>query len=150
LARVDELLHGHQTVALDTSVFIYHLENVARYSDVVGKLMDAIEGGTLHGVTSAITLMELAVRPLQLNRPDIAAEYEVLLQNFPNLTIMDVDRNVLHRAAVLRAVHRLKPPDAIQVGTCLAAGATAFVTNDKMLRRVSGCEVILLDDMLLP
>lgn len=59
--------------------------------------------------------MELAVRPLQLGRPDVADEYEVLVANFPHLTITDIERPTVRRAAELRARHGLRPADALQV-----------------------------------
>jgi hypothetical protein len=45
----------------------------------------------LHGITSTITLLEISVRPLSLNREDIARKYEALLVNFPNLDVVDID-----------------------------------------------------------
>ena len=38
--------------------------------------------------------------------------------------------------------------DALQVAGCLIGGATAFVTNDKALRRFDQVEVVILDDLL--
>ncbi len=88
------------------------------------------------------------MRPLQLSRPDVADEYETLLAAFPNLTIVEVSRPIARRAAELRATFRLRPADAIQVAACVEHGATAFLTNDKGLRRVNLLDVILLDDFL--
>jgi predicted nucleic acid-binding protein len=143
-----DALRDHERVGLDTAVFIYQLEGASRFAATAGEALDAVARGVCQGVTSSLTLMEVAVRPLALGRPDVADEYEVLLANFPNLAIIDVDRRVARRAAELRATHRLRPADALQVGACIEAGATAFLTNDRELRRVTELPVLLLEDFV--
>lgn len=133
-------------VGLDTMAFIYHIEQAPPYAAVVRPFFEALEQGALRAVTSVLTLMELAVRPLQMQRPEVADDYELLLVHFPNLTIVDVDRTITRRAAELRAAYRLRPADALQVGTALAAGAGSFVTNDRTLSRVEGLQIVLIDD----
>jgi len=92
--------------------------------------------------------MELAVKPLQEQRAEVAAHYESLLINFPNLAIATVNRQVAHRGAELRAMYRLRPADAMQIAACLEYGATAFVTNDRDLRRVTEIQILLLEDFV--
>ena len=104
-------LRDHDLVGLDTAIFVYFFEGVQDYANLVAPVFEAIETGVFHGATSAITLMELAVRPLQLGRRDIADEYEVRLDIFPNLTIRDVSRTTLRQAAQLIARHQLHGPD---------------------------------------
>lgn len=141
-------MREHRLIGLDTSVFIYHLEGVSRYAACAGVVFDELATGGFEGVSSVLTLMELAVRPLQLGRPEVADEYEVLLANYPHLTIAEIDRRTVRRAAELRARHGLRPADALQVAACLEHGATAFLTNDRDLRRVTETQVILLDDFV--
>jgi len=145
---VIDRLSAHDLVGLDTSIFIYHLEGVRNYAELVAPVFDAIETGSLHGVTSLITLLELVVRPLQMGRPDIADEYEVRLEDFPNLTIRGFSRATVRLASTLIAQHRLQGPDAMQIAACLQHGATAFVTNDIRLRRVTELEIIILNDFI--
>jgi len=149
VAGLVDALGRHERIGLDTPVFIYHLEGSSRYAEPAGHVFDELAEGRFAGVTSVLTLMELAVKPLQLGRPEVADEYEVLLANFPHLTVAGIDRPAARRAAELRAMHRLRPADALQVASCLEAGATAFVTNDRDFRRVSDFQVLLLDDFLV-
>lgn len=134
--RLTASLARHEYVGIDTAIFIYHVEGSLRFAEPAGVAIDALARGLITGVTSVLTLMELTVQPLRLGRLVAANEYEILLTSFPNLEIIDVDRAVVRRAAELRAAYRLKPADAIQVAASLERQATAFLTNDRGLRRV--------------
>lgn len=101
-------------------------------------------------MTSVITLMEVAVRPLQLQRPEISDDCDLLLLNYPNLSVVDVDRDVARQAAELRARYRLRPADSFHVATALSAGAAYFVTNDRSLSVVGGIHMLLVDGFAAP
>ncbi|NJN80405.1 MAG: type II toxin-antitoxin system VapC family toxin [Anaerolineales bacterium] len=93
--------------------------------------------------------MEITVRPWQLEREAIAREYEAVLVHFPNLSLVDVDRNVARIAAQLRAKYKVSPADALQVAASLSFGAKAFLTNDKRLSKLEELiDVIVLDDFI--
>ncbi len=144
-----ERLATHTRVGLDTSVFIYQVEAHPDYLPLTQALFAGVQDGRWTAVTSTITLMELTVRPWQLDRPAVAREYEVLLVHFPHLSLLDVTRDVARRAAQLRAEYRLRPVDALQIATALVHGATAFVSNDRaFLRLTSKADVVLLDDLI--
>ena len=110
--------------------------------------MDELARGSFTGVTSVLTLMEIAVKPLHHGRPDVAEEYEVLLANYPNLVIAAIDRPPARRAAELRSQYRLLPADALQVAACLEQGATALLSNDRELRRITDLQVWMLADFV--
>lgn len=135
-------------VGVDTAAFIYHIEAAPKYQGAVQPFFEAVARGDFRAVTSVISLMEIAVRPLQLKQPEVADEYEVLLLTYPNLTVVDVDRHIARRAAELRARYRLRPADSLQVATGIEAGATAFVTNDQDLARLPDIQVLLIDSFL--
>lgn len=143
-----ERLTAHTTVGLDTSVFIYQLEAHPDYLPITQTLFTGVQAGRWAAITSTITLMELTVRPWQIGRPAVAREYETLLVHFPHLTILDVTRDVARRAAQLRAEYRLRPADALQIGTAIIHGATAFVSNDRALLRVApALEIVMLEQL---
>jgi len=148
VADLAAALRRHQRIGLDTPIFIYHLEGTTHLAGLAGVALDELAGGAFSGVTSVLTLMEIAVKPLQLRRPDIAEEYEVLLANYPNLVIAALDRPTARRAADLRAGYRLRPADALQVAACLEQGATAFLSNDRDLRRITDLHVWMLEDFV--
>ncbi len=149
---MDELgkrLTKAKVIGLDTSIFIYFLEDNERYRALTQFTFNGIEKGKWEGVTSTITLMEITVRPWQLGKELAAREYEAVISHFPNLSVVDVDRNVARAAAQLRAKYNISPPDALQVAASLSFGAKAFLTNDKRLSRLEELiDVLVLDDFV--
>jgi predicted nucleic acid-binding protein len=147
--RLVERLRHLSVIGLDTAIFIYHFEENQTYLGLTRELFSSIEMGERTGVTSAITLMEIIVKPLSLGRQDVAQKYEALLANFPNLTIAEIDRDVIRQAARLRAKYRIRPPDALQASVSLIYGAHAFITNDRLFERLRDeLDVIILDDFI--
>jgi predicted nucleic acid-binding protein len=144
------VLQAHTLCGFDASAFIYFLEGTSAYTDLIVPVFDAVESGSLQAVTSAITIMELTVKPLRIGRPDIADEYRQFLDDFPHLSIIELSRDVIDRGTELRASHGLRVADALQIAACLTSGATAFVTNDLRLRRIQELEIIMLNDFPSP
>jgi predicted nucleic acid-binding protein len=139
---------SHQKVLIDASVWIYHFEQHPQFGATVGRIIEDLEAGKFRGVASELTLLELTVRPLQLGRQDVADDYEVLLGYFPHFELEPISRDILLEAAGLRARHRLRTPDAIQLATGLEAGATLAFTNDGAWRDLPFIEVSILSDSL--
>jgi predicted nucleic acid-binding protein len=72
-----------------------------------------------------------------------------MVSHFPNAHLVDVTSDVARRAAQLRATYNLRPADSLHVASSLVSGATAWITNDHGLRRLSTLlDVIILDDFL--
>ena len=137
----------HQRVLIDTSVWIYHFEEHSTFGEAAGRVIEELEAGSFRGIASELTLLEIIVKPLQLGRQDAADDYETLLCNFPNLDLIPISRAILLDAAGLRARHRLRTPDAIQLSTAFSSGATLAITNDAAWAHVAGIETLLLSDL---
>ena len=147
MERLLEQLARHTLIALDTSIFIYHFEAHPRYQPLTEVVLTGVQDGRWAAVGSTLLVMELTVRPWQLNQPTVAHEYEVLLIHFPHLSLLDATRNIARRAAQLRATYNLRPADALHIATALVSGATAFITNDRGLARLAPIlEIIILED----
>lgn len=140
-------LAPHSLLALDTSIFIYHFEAHPTYLPFTRFLLHSVATGNRGAIISELVFLELLVKPMSLEREDLADQYELLLDNFPNLKTRPIQRTVLRRAAHLRGRHRVKAPDAIHLATALESGATVFICNDKELRAVQGIETIILGDL---
>ena len=149
MANLEQRLEGHQVVGLDTSIFIYHLEANPKYIPLTQTVLQIIQSGRSNGIVSTVTVMELTVHPWRMGRGDVAHQYEALLVNFPNLRLVEVTREVARRGAQLRANYNLRPADALQVATAMMGGATAWVSNDKKLKRLElAMDVLILDDFV--
>ena len=138
---------SHKRVLIDTSVWIYHIEQNPTLAPAAGRVIESVQDGKVRGVASELTLLELTVGPLQVGRQDVADDYEILLDYFPNFELQPITREVLLEAAGLRARHRLRTPDAIQVATGLRFGATLAVTNDESWRNLPSIETVVLSDL---
>jgi predicted nucleic acid-binding protein len=139
---------GSGPVALDTSVFVYFIEEHPIYLPLVDPLFEAIAAGEIQAVTSSLTLLEVLVVPFRFANAPLIDQYETLLTRSRGLRLIDLGRDVLRSAALLRAATRAKTPDAIQLACALDAGCPVFLTNDERLPRVSGLRILQLDDYL--
>lgn len=135
-----------QTIGLDTAPLIYHIEGNNKYSPIIDPFFQAIDRNEILVVTSTITLMEVLIQPLRLDKKDLVAQYKEILLDTSNLIIVDVVAEIAEIAARLRAQYNIRPPDSIQLATALFMGSTTLLTNDKDLRKVTELEIVLLDD----
>lgn len=139
---------GAGPVALDTSVFIYFVEEEPRYLRLVEPLFQAVDRGELRAVTSALTLLETLVVPLRAENRALAARYEALLTKSRGLRMINLDSNLMRTAAEIRALTGAATPDALQLAGALRGGATAFVTNDRPLPEIPSLRTVQLSEFV--
>ncbi|CAN5332593.1 PIN domain-containing protein [soil metagenome] len=137
---------GSGPIGVDASIFIYFVERNPTYVDQVRPLFRSAESDELKLVTSALTLLEVLVVPLRAGNFLLAERYEALLTRGRGLRMVEIDRFQLRAAAELRAVHRVRTPDALQLAAALSAGCSAFVTNDRRLATPAGLRIVQLAD----
>ena len=147
---IEGFLKRHRKIGIDTSTFIYQVEGNPKYVDVVDPVFAWLELQNNSAVTSTVTMLELLVRPYQDSDIRRVNEFYALLSTYPNLQWVPPTLEIADTAAQLRAERRLKTPDALQAATALVAGATAFLTNDAVFRRVFGLELLVLDEIRQP
>ncbi len=136
-------------IGLDTSLFIFYLEDHPRYLSLCDEVFDLLEQGGAEAVTSTVSLLEVLVQPLASGKTDLVNEYRSFLTATPHLTLRVLDPALAERAAALRARYQvIRAADAIQLAAALEFGARVFLTNDDRLRRVTEVEVIVLERWL--
>ncbi len=145
MSPLRSFLARHRRVALDTSIFIYQLEANPAYVDLAGEVFSWLERSPHTAVTSTLTMTELLVQPYRAGDERLVNRYFGLLSVFPNLEWIAPDLAIADAAARLRAEYRLRTPDALQVATAIRGGASALLTNDADLVRVSEFEIGVLD-----
>ena len=116
-----------KTVGLDTAPLINFIEQGPGRIEKLRPFFAAAGRGDLRLATSFITLVEVLVQPLRSGREDLAHAYRDILLRSPALRAIPFDRQAAEEAARLRAVHRLRTPDAIQVAAALQSGASHFL-----------------------
>jgi predicted nucleic acid-binding protein len=131
-------------VGIDAAVFIYFIEEDARYLPDVRPLFLEADRGERLLVTSALTLLEVLVVPFRTGDRQLAERYENLITRSRGLRVMDVTRDQLRAAAQLRAATGVKTPDALQLVAALGAGCKVFITNDRRLPSIPGLRVLQL------
>ena len=147
VAPLQGFLRRHRLIALDTSVFIYQLEGNARYLDFTDPIFFWLQRSG-RAVTSSVTMTELLVQHYRDSDEQQVDEFYGLLSTYPNLEWVAPTLQIADPAARIRAIHRLRTPDALQAATAIHARATGLVTNDSDFKRVDGFETLVLEDLL--
>lgn len=137
-------------VTLDTNCFIYYFENNANYAPKLELIFDQIQDGLLQGSMSILSFLEILVKPKKENNIFLENRYKVILNNYPNLKIIELSFVVADLAAKLRAIYSLKTPDAIILATSIYMKSKYLITNDLHFKGIGEKEnisVILLDEL---
>jgi len=133
------------SLLIDTSVLIAYLEGEQEITEAATLVIDDwVQRGRNRAFVSAISAMELLVGPLQATQA--TDEYFDFLLRFPNVDCIPVDITIAEQAALVRARYKIKPPDALIIGTAVATGAELIVTNDVSWVGISPKPVVLLGD----
>lgn len=143
-----DLVLRHRKVGLDSNLFIYLIDDVAPWAEGVAELLTAVDARAISAVMSAIGMAEVLSGPardgdfgrLERNHDDI--------RSISGLAILPLTPEVAVDAAVIRGARGMTLPDAIHLATARAAGATAFITNDRSIRGSAKLQVVYLDDLV--
>ena len=146
--RIRAFLRLQPCVALDTSVFIYHLEANPKYLAQTKAIFSWLELPQSQAVTSTITMTELLVLPYREDDQQGVEDFYGLLSTYPNLNWIAPNLQIADLAARIRALHGLKTPDSLQAATAINEEATAFLTNDRVFERIPDFETLILDHLL--
>jgi predicted nucleic acid-binding protein len=148
MGRLADVTERYGFVGLDTVPFIYQFETHGTFTTAAHDLFDGLSASRYSACTSVLTLCEIVARPLRYGLERTTERYRMLISEMPNVRLIDIDASIAMEAPRLRATYRLEVPDALHVASCLAAGASAFVTNDRQLKRIREIPVLLLSDFL--
>ncbi len=122
-------------IFFDTNLFIYMFEGIepnrSRALAVRKRMID--RGDRI--VTSAMTLGEVLVRPTKLGQTSLIEAYDRAIRT--TAQIVNFDASVAWRYASLRATHKLRNADAIQLACAAYFGVDLFITNDTDLHKLN-------------
>ncbi|HEX5397180.1 MAG TPA: PIN domain-containing protein [Candidatus Limnocylindria bacterium] len=142
--KVDRLSVQHRRVGLDSNLFIYLFEGTGREAALVGELLDAISAGAMTGVLATLGVAEILTGPVRAGDTALAERYGDELASVTGLDLVPLSAKIAADAATLRGLRRASLADAVHLATARAAGATAFITNDRALRSSPHLEVVRL------
>ena len=117
----------------DTNLFIYLLEDKGELTDRVVALRERMIERNDELLTSALTLGEILVRPLEAGDDALAHRYEQAIM--AAATVIPFDHSAAYAFAIVRRDRTIRPPDAIQLACASVAGVDMFITNDYRLSR---------------
>ena len=129
-------------VFLDTSPFIYFIEEIDPYFIIVKDLFEKNSSGLFQIVTSPLTLTEVLTLPMKKKADEIVMQYEDILLHSPFIYLEPFDVRVAKKAGEMRTAYNLQTADAIQIASAILSGSAAFVTNDNRLSVVNEIKVI--------
>lgn len=121
--------------SIDTNVFINVKNKEEPYYEYSKKILQLIDKGELEGVVPAIVIAELCAGYHEFNELAEKDEFLTQLRSNPNYMIVNLDLEVADEAGRIRAITRLRLPDAILVASSLIADAPILVTHDDQLAK---------------
>jgi len=127
----------------DTNLFIYLWEDFGKLSSQVLTLRNRMLTRGDELLTSAITLGEILVKPIQKQDAKAVAYYQKLIAT--TAAVIPFEGKAALAYARLRADRSLRPPDAIQLACAATAGVDLFITNDIRLhsKQIPGIQFIV-------
>ena len=98
-------------------------------------------------VLSVLALAEVCTGPSRAGDLALVERYADELSSLENVAVVPLDADLAVDAAVLRDGLAMSLSDAIHLATARAAGATAFVTNDRRIKSINRLAVVYLDEL---
>jgi uncharacterized protein len=118
----------------DSNLFVYLFEDQGPRGERVSALRERMRERGDRLFTSALTLGEILLKPIELGSHALAARYERALPTAA--TILPFSAEAAPHYARIRAGRSVRAPDAIQLACAAAAEIDLFITNDDRLSRV--------------
>lgn len=125
-------------VFLDACALIYMLEGKAPFADRIRAELKALtnEEPNLGAAVSRLSWLECRTGPLKAGDAATLALFDTFFAQ-PDLVWIELTRQVVELATVIRVRHALRTPDALQAASCLQLGPEhLLLTGDRTFERV--------------
>ncbi len=130
-------------IFLDASALIYLLESEEPFRSRVHDRLSTLaeQHAQMRLAISRLTCLEARVGPMKRNETNVLRTYDAFFAR-PDLIWVELGRDVVELATVIRVRHGLRTPDALQAACCLQLGeGHRFMTGDAAFQRVAGLQV---------
>ena len=127
---------------IDTNVFFYAFGAEHRYKEACGRIMQAIETGTMRACTSSEVLQEILYRNFHIGRGTEGIRIaKHLLKYFPR--ILSIRKAEIERGVrLLEKYNQLLVRDAIHVAAMVENNITKILSADRDFDRITEIERI--------
>lgn len=134
-----EALPPGALLLVDSAPIIYTLEAHPKFAGRYAALFARHAAGELSLAVTTITMAEVLTGPLGAGEEALAKRYRTVLESWQ---VVELTADIAETAARLRAKHKLKLPDAIQLASALTINADALITHDRDFAKVRGLLVV--------
>jgi uncharacterized protein len=130
----------------DTNLYIYLFEEYGKLSALTVSLRSKMLQRGDQLLTSALTLGEVLVKPIEHGNISLCRKYEHAI--IATSLVIPFDVEAAKRYAALRCDRSIRAPDAIQLACAASARVDLFITNDEHLhgKEVAGIQFIVALD----
>ncbi len=127
----------------DTNLFIYLFEGTGALATRTAELRRKMLARGDQLLTSALTLGEVLVKPMEQADAELCERYERAILGTAVAVPFEIEAAKVY--AALRSDRALRAPDAMQLACAAVARVDLFITNDARLqsKRVDGIQFIV-------
>jgi predicted nucleic acid-binding protein len=133
---------------LDTNTVIAIVERRLECASSQRDFLNGIDAGNIAAVSSDIALAECIVGPIRNGDTHALETFLSFFQAKASFLVLPISRDVVIRAAEIRARTGAKFPDAIHVASALVAQCSVFLSADKRLQMPKSMRRIAFDDLV--
>jgi len=136
-------------ILIDSNIIIYLTEGIEPYFSLSQELFSFIENGDTKAVISVLSIAEVMQGPLRAGKPQLAAEVQNYLINFPNSKCLSVTQEVLQLAGNEKNVNwkLLRVVDSLIIASGLQDNVDLFISNDSHFKKALPSKMILSFDL---
>jgi len=130
----------------DASALIYLIEGAEPFAQRIRTQLARLvkRHRTLDAAVSRLSWLECRARPARNNQLETLAAFDTFFAR-PDLTWVELTRDVVELATAVRVKHGLRTPDALQAASCLQLGPQhTFITGDATFKKVTALKVELM------
>jgi predicted nucleic acid-binding protein len=128
---------------LDSVIVIYLIEQPPVFGARAATKVGAILANGDRLAVSDVVRLECRVGPLMAGNATRLAEFDAFFAS-PDVQVVPVTTAVFDRAALIRARHRFRLADSLNLAAAVEAGCGALLTNDQRLSRFPDVPVEVL------
>ncbi|MBI2143101.1 type II toxin-antitoxin system VapC family toxin [Candidatus Woesearchaeota archaeon] len=128
------------TVYLDSNIFIFACSSDETVGVQCARILDSVVKGKISAVTTLLTFDELFYTLYKDKGFEAAVLFSENFLAMPNLSLADVDSEIIHNSLQLIKQYRLAPRDGIHAATAQRYKVDVFVSDDGDFSKVKELE----------